>query len=96
MYIIQRTIDLKNSVYTGFDIYPNPSTGIIGIKFDNNESGKKLVEVYNTQGQKVMQKELVVTGLSYHQLGTLQQGTYWLRLTDVTSRLSRVNQLFIK
>lgn len=91
-----RTIDLKNSVYTGFDIYPNPSTGIIGIKFDNNESGKKLVEVYNTQGQKVMQKELVVTGLSYHQLGTLQQGTYWLRLTDVTSRLSRVNQLFIK
>ncbi len=91
-----RTIDLKNSLYTGFHVYPNPSTGIIGIKFDNNESGKKLVEVYNTQGQKVMQKELVVTGLSYHQLGTLQQGTYWLRLTDVTSKLSRVNQLFIK
>lgn len=91
-----RTVDLKKSVSNGFHIYPHPSNGIIGIKFDDNENGKKIVEVYNTQGQKLMQKELVVTGLSYHQIGTLKQGTYWLRLTDIKGRQSRINQLFVK
>jgi len=37
-----------------------------------------------------------VTGSSYQQVATLQSGIYWLRLTDVTSQLSSVNQLFIK
>lgn len=91
-----RTIELKNSVSRGYQIYPNPSSGNIGIKFDEYESGKKIVEVYNAHGQIMMQKELVVTGLSYYQIGMLQPGTYWLRLTDVASRRSRVNQLFIK
>lgn len=91
-----RTVDLKKSVSKGFYMYPNPSNGIIGIKFDDNENGKKIVEIYNTNGQKVMRKELVVTDLSYHQIGTLQRGVYWVRLTDITSRLSSVNQLFIK
>ena len=55
-----------------------------------------MLEIYNSQGQKVMQKEIVVSGTSYHQVATLQGGVYWLRLTDVTSQLSSVNQLFIK
>lgn len=91
-----RKISLKNSSIPKFIISPNPSDGIVGIKFDNNEGGKMMLEIFNVQGQKVMQKEIVVSGTSYHQVAALQGGVYWLRLTDVTSQLSSVNQLFIK
>ena len=91
-----KQVTLKNSSLPKFIVTPNPSNGIVGIKFDNNEGGKMMLEIYNSQGQKVMQKEIVVSGTSYHQVATLQGGVYWLRLTDVTSQLSSVNQLFIK
>ena len=91
-----KQVSLKNSSLPKFIVTPNPSNGIVGIKFDNNEGGKMMLEIYNSQGQKVMQKEIVVSGTSYHQVATLQGGVYWLRLTDVTSQLSSVNQLFIK
>jgi hypothetical protein len=91
-----RQVELENSDKPEFIIYPNPSNGIVGIKFANNEGGKFRLELYNTQGQLTMAKEIVVTGSSVHQIVTLQKGTLWLRVVDVTSQLSCVNQLFIK
>ena len=91
-----RSVNLESAVFPKFSINPNPTNGIVGIKFDNNQGGKMIIQVFNTHGQKVVQKEVVVSGSSYQQIVTLQSGVYWLRLTDVTSHLSCVNQLFIK
>ncbi len=88
--------DLDRSVSPQFTLYPNPSEGIVGIKFDNIQSGQLMVQIFNTQGQKIMQKEIEAAGSSFRQLTVLQKGMYWLKVTDVTSRLSCVNQLFIK
>jgi len=60
---------------------------IVGIKFVNIFSGKFLFQISNTQGQTVFGKELDVS------VTTLQRGMYWLRLIEVTSHLSCVNQL---
>mgnify|MGYP003477014532 FL=1 len=76
-----RTVTLKNSQSTNFILFPNPSNGIIGIKFDNIQDEKKIIDVSG----------------SFYQLATsLQKGMYWVRVTDVTSHLYSVNQLFIK
>ncbi|MBK9464338.1 MAG: T9SS type A sorting domain-containing protein [Chitinophagaceae bacterium] len=91
-----RQLSLKSSTVPTFIISPNPSNGIVGIKFDNYGGGKMRLEIYNTQGQKVMQREIVVAGNFYQQVATLQSGVYWIRLTDVTSQLTSVNQLLIK
>jgi hypothetical protein len=91
-----RFIELESSAFPKFTVYPNPTNGIVGIKFDNISGGQLIIEIFNTQGQNVMQKEIPATGSAYWQIATLQKGKYWLRLTDVTSRLSCVNQLFIK
>lgn len=92
-----KSVDLESSLFPKFSVYPNPSSGIIGIKFDNLSVGKYLVQITNSQGQTVVEKELELSGSSYRQIATLQSaGIYWLRLTDVTSHLSSVNQLFIK
>ncbi len=89
-------VDTENNSPVKFNVYPNPSTGIVGIKFDNITAGKYVVLINNALGQTVVNKEIEVAGNSYQQVATLHKGFYWVRLTNVTSQLSSVNQLFIK
>jgi len=90
-----RSVELENSNEPKINIYPNPSSGVVGIKFVNVTTGKFLVQISNTQGQTVFSNEVEAnSGLKY--ITTLQRGVYWLRLIDVTSHLSCVNQLLIK
>ena len=91
-----KQVTLGSSVNVKFSLYPNPSTDVVGIKFDNITNGHFNVQIYNAQGQVVLSKELVVSESSYVRLGTLPSGSYWLRLTDKKSQSSCVNQLLIK
>jgi Secretion system C-terminal sorting domain len=89
-------IDAGSETPIKFIVYPNPSNGIVGIKFDNITAGKYVVLINNAQGQTVVSKEIEVAGYSYQQVATLIRGFYWVRLTNVANQLSCVNQLFIK
>ncbi len=91
-----RTVTLKNSSTSKFILYPNPSKGIVGIKFDNIQNENLLLEIFNTQAQKVVAKEIVVNGSLYQLAAPLQNGMYWLRVTDPASKRYSINQLFIK
>jgi hypothetical protein len=92
-----KQVALENSASTKFSVYPNPSSGIVGIKFDNTLSGEFNALIYNTQGQMTVNKDIVVTqGSSYRELARLVPGVYWLRLTDKKSLESSVNQFLIK
>ena len=91
-----RQVTLENSDFPKFTLYPNPSNGIVGIKFDNIITGHFNIQIYNTQGQTMVKKDIVTNGSSYVQVATLESGVYWLRLTDVKSQASCVNQLLIK
>jgi len=92
-----RQLELESSVVTKFSVYPNPSRGIVGIKFDNKSHGHFNVLVYNTQGQLAVKRDIAVAvGSPYMELATLVPGVYWLRVTDKKSQESSVNQLFIK
>lgn len=88
--------DLERSASPQFTLYPNPSGGIVGIKFDNIQTGQLMVQIFNTQGQKTLEKRIEASGSSYRQITVLQQGSYWLKVTDIISRLSCVKQLIIK
>lgn len=91
-----RAVDLTAGPGIKFSVYPNPSDGRIGIKFDNYTGTKALVQVYDSRGQTVVQREINEPGSSYQVIATLQKGVYWVKTTDVTTRQSGVNQLFIK
>jgi hypothetical protein len=91
-----RQVTLENSDFPKFTLFPNPSNGIVGIKFDNTNTGHFNIQIYNTQGQTMVKKDIVTNGSSYVQVATLESGVYWLRLTNVKSQLSSVNQLLIK
>jgi hypothetical protein len=91
-----RQVSLENSDFPKFTLYPNPSDGIVGIKFDNITTGQFNIQIYNTQGQMMVTKDIVTNGASYLQLATLKSGVYWLRVTEAKSQTSCVNQLLIK
>lgn len=89
-------VAMENSGSPKFSLYPNPSQGIVGIKFDNSSAGHYDIQIYNAQGQIIVNKAIVVGGSSYVQIGVLKGGNYWLRLTNKQSLESCVNQLIIK
>jgi type IX secretion system substrate protein len=91
-----KSIELENTDKPKINIFPNPSNGVVGIKFANISSGKFLIQISNTQGQTVFSKEEEIIGDGIRYITTLPRGMYWLKLIDVTSHLSCVNQLLIK
>ena len=91
-----RAVAMESSPIPKFSIYPNPSNGIVGIKFDNIPGGQMLIQVFNTEGRTVMKKDVATPGLSYLQMTPLLPGVYWIKMTDKKSRMSCVNQLIIK
>lgn len=92
-----RFMNLENSGFPKFSLYPNPSNGIIGIKFANFVDGHLDVKVYNAQGQTVLMKDIEATALSTLQLGSIKQkGVYFVRVMDVDSKQSSVSQVLIK
>jgi hypothetical protein len=89
--------ELESSVRTKFSVYPNPSRGIVGIKFDDKLHGQFNILVYTTQGQVAVRKDInVATGSSYMEVARVVPGIYWLRVTDKKSMVSSVIQLLIK
>jgi hypothetical protein len=73
--VILSRVALENSAWTKFSVYPNPSSGIVGIKFDNTLGGEFKALIYNTQGQMTVNKDIVITqGSSYRELARLLRG----------------------
>jgi hypothetical protein len=91
-----KSIRFEELNITGFSLYPNPSNGIIGIKFDKNITGKILVVITNPQGQIFYNRQIEISDNNYRQVTVLQRGMYWIKITDVAGQRSYVNQLFIK
>jgi hypothetical protein len=91
-----KTEAFESAVILRFNLYPNPSSGIVGIKFDNYVNGKYQIQIINAKGQAVANQTINLTGGSYQQKSVLSKGMYWVRLTDLESNVSHVNQLIIK
>jgi len=91
-----RSIRFNELNLSEFSLYPNPSNGIIGIKFDKNITGKLLVLITNPQGQILYNRQIEISDNNYRQVTVLQRGMYWIKVTDVAGQRSYVNQLFIK
>jgi hypothetical protein len=91
-----KSIDFGTDQSFKFSLYPNPSSGIIGIKFDNNKTRKILVSVTNVQGQTILNKIIEITDVNYRQIATVEKGMYWVKTVDLSSQKTCVNQLLIK
>jgi len=67
------------------DIFPNPATDIINLRFYQNNIGKANILLFNTLGQQVYSEEFFVSeSLSEHSFNieNLQKGLYFLKVTN--------------
>lgn len=75
-YITTGTSALNEMEYGGFTIYPNPTSGIVNIQFDNSIKGT--IKVVDNLGQ-VVRIEALSNMLD---LSNLEKGMYHLRIED--------------
>lgn len=95
-YSENRSVEFVNPLFSTISLYPNPSPGIVGIKFVSAKAGKFLVQISNALGQVVVTKEVVVAETDYKVVATLQKGAYFIKLTDLDSKASCINQMIIR
>lgn len=91
-----RSVTLKNSDAPAFILFPNPSSGEIGIKFAYPQNDRKRITIFNAQSQKVLDKTYLTTGTVLKIPTNLPGGIYWIRISDEGQKYSSVNQLYIQ
>lgn len=91
-----KSVDFANPLFSTVSIYPNPSSGNVGIKFIAAKAGTYLVEVSNAVGQIVARKNLQVTTTDYKQVATLQKGTYYVKITESSTQSSCIHQFVVQ
>ena len=84
-YVLESTTDINTNVLPNgyFTVYPNPSNGLLHIKFqENNQNEKCNVELYDMKGNVVYNKILFInsTGGNTINLSPLNPGHYLLMI----------------
>ncbi len=95
-YTVVKPVTFSNPLFETTSLYPNPSNGSIGIKFVSTRANNILVQVTNAAGQQVLTKNLQVATTDYKVLGNLPAGTYWVKITDLSSKTVAVKQLVVQ
>ena len=68
-----------------YDIFPNPATDVVNMRFYQDNIGKANILLFNTLGQIVYSEEIFVSeSLSEHAINVenLQKGFYFLKITN--------------
>ncbi len=80
---VYTSVNSITSDNSGFDIYPNPTSGKINFAIDNADPGEYILSVYNMLGQKVYSDKLNITGhySSSFDLTNCGKGVYLFTIT---------------
>jgi len=91
-----KMVEFANPLFASIAVSPNPSNGIIGMKFISAAAGNYLVEISNAAGQIVSRKPVQAASTDYKQIATLQKGMYYVKITELATQTSSVNQLIVQ
>jgi len=82
--------DIEEATLNGVSVYPNPSTGIVNIDFENN--GSYTIEVTNIIGEIVLLKD--INSNSTIDLTNFDKGTYLVKVSN--SELSKTERIVVE
>ena len=98
-YSAIRTVNMNETSLAGFVIYPNPISRKVSMQFDRSLTGNYVAEVTNLAGQVVYNRNMKLHNTNIIQFDLTNpppSGMYYLKITDVKSRLSYSNKLIVK
>lgn len=91
-----KPLDFTNPLFSTVSVYPNPSSGQVGLKFVAAKAGRYSVQVSNGAGQVINSQELQVAETDFKQLANLQKGIYYVKITDMSSGASCIQQAVVQ
>ena len=71
-----------------FTISPNPSTGLINIRFDNETNQTKL-SIFNTLGKLVYKQESLFKGTNTIDLSSESEGIYFIKISSNNNTITK-------
>ena len=82
------TLGFSNSVKAkiNFEIYPNPTDGIIHLKFDKNIHENTQIQIYNALGEKLFESDKLVNEIN---MSTFSKGIYFLKVGGDCKKIIR-------
>lgn len=81
-----------------YQTFPNPATNSLIFQFNNNQTGRYMLELINVSGQVILQKPMTLTGTSQITLDLSPRpvkGLYYLRTRDLTHNQEYVSKVLI-
>ncbi len=72
----------KLNTLSGFEVYPNPSRGMINISNTKNDNSDYSVNVYNAIGQSVYATKITTASLTTIDLSSQPSGIYQVKITN--------------
>jgi hypothetical protein len=84
------SIDEVN-VSSNINLWPNPFTDQISIRFTNLNSSKLQIKLSDIKGSLIFSKQVIYDGddlINLNDLGNLQKGIYFMTITNTSSNLS--------
>jgi hypothetical protein len=98
-YSAIRIVDMNENSVAGFIVYPNPVARKVSMQFDRNLNGNYVIEVTNLAGQIMYNRTIKLNNSSNIQFELTNpppSGMYYLKITDIKSKLSYSNKLIIQ
>lgn len=95
--VIDPTGDKTNDI--SYRTYPNPATNSLLFQFNNNQTGRFVLQLVNTAGQIVRETAATLTGTNQIRMDLSPQppkGLYFLRASDLSHDRSYTTKVFIQ
>lgn len=91
----QETLSVNSSTLTEFKLYPNPSSGQVGIRFDRNLNQDIKIEILNLNGQCLKTFDVKTPANTFNfELNDLNSGVYLVKIN--TENSSTVKKLILQ
>jgi hypothetical protein len=78
--ITSKKLNAKNEIDKGITLFPNPSIGVFTLQFIGKIMDNPQIQIYNTIGNMVLEKNLNTLQSQQLDLCTLSEGIYYLRV----------------
>jgi hypothetical protein len=95
--INQETASVKNAAFKGFNLYPNPSKGIVNLEFDVENAEKVSVQLFDIRGRRIGEKNFYNNRLKFSEsisFPNLSKGLYLMKITNYDKQVTK--KLLIK
>ncbi|WP_347173664.1 zinc-dependent metalloprotease [Polaribacter uvawellassae] len=91
-FSIDKVASVNDELFTNFNLYPNPSKGIITVSFDLQSSDKVLVELFDIRGRKINGTVYEASGSTFTKTLNYQsvaKGLYILKIENGQNHISK-------